>query len=82
MTGPVNVDWGGWLSGPCTDPDAAALAQLCQRFPAWTFWTGQHTGQYWAAPPRGSACRALLSADTPPALAALITEVQAWETGR
>ena len=82
MTGPVNVDWGGWLSGPCTDPDAAALALLCEQYPAWTFWTGTHTGTWWACPPPGSACRVLLDAGTPAALAALITEVEAWEGRR
>ncbi len=82
MTGPVNADWGGWLSGPCTDPDAAALALLREHYPAWTFWIGTRSGRWLAAPPRGSACRGLLDADTPAALAALIAEIIAWEGHR
>ena len=70
----------GWTSGPCPDPDAAALAQLRAAYPSWFIWgPGKHTGQWWALPPRGSACPGLLEAPAPAALAALIAEVTAWE---
>ena len=64
------------------ESDAAALALLRSEFPAWLFWIGRHTGTWWALPPRGSACRSLLNAGTPAALAALIAEIEAWEGRR
>ena len=64
---------------PEPESDAAALALLRERFPALKFWAGQHTGTWWALPPLGSACRVLLEADDPAALAALITEWIEWE---
>lgn len=71
---------GGMPDNP--ESDAAALARLRAEYPAWKFWIGKHTGRWWAAPPRGSACRSLLEADTPAALAALIAEITAWEGRR
>ena len=64
------------------ESDAAALALLRAEYPAWVFWIGTHTGRWWACPPRGSACRALLGADTPASLASLVADVIAWEGRR
>ena len=64
------------------ESDAAALARLRAEYPRWLIWRGNRTGRWWAAPPRGSACRSLLEADTPAALAALIAEITAWEGRR
>ena len=64
------------------ESDAAALARLREQYPRWVFWRGQATGQWWACPPRGSACRALLGADSADTLASLVADVIAWEGTR
>jgi hypothetical protein len=77
--GRIIIDAGSWISGPCLHPAAAAaLALLRAQYPAWRFWIGTHSRRWWACPPAGSACRVLLDAGTPAALAALIAEVEAW----
>lgn len=73
-------DAAGWISGPCLPADDAALALLREQFPGgWLFWIGKHSGRWWACPPPGSACRSLLDADTPAALAQLVAEIANWE---
>lgn len=68
---------------PDPEPDAAAaLARLRAEYPRWLTWRGTRSGRWWAAPPPGSACRSLLEAGDPAALAALIAEVEAWEGRR
>jgi hypothetical protein len=64
------------------ESDATALALLREQYPRWLIWRGTRSGRWWACPPRESACRSLLEADTPAALAALIAEVIAWEGRR
>jgi hypothetical protein len=46
------------------------LDHLRAAYPGFTFWRGEHTGSYWAMPPRGG----LISADSPAGLAERIEQ--------
>jgi hypothetical protein len=60
-----------------SDTPAAQLARLKEQFPGWSFWQGEHTGDFWAAPPPGGP-QGLLSAATVPELEALVREAESW----
>jgi hypothetical protein len=47
------------------------LDDLRAAHPGWTFWRGEHTGSYWAMPPRGDH---LLTADSAADLAAQVAK--------
>lgn len=55
---------------------AAHLARLKTTYPAWRFWKGDATGEYWAQPPAGHEHQELVSAATVDALEAKIASIE------
>ena len=61
-----------------SETPAAHLARLKVTFPSWRFWRGEHTNEFWAAPPVDSPHKELVSAPTVPELEAKVREIEAW----
>jgi LPS sulfotransferase NodH len=55
---------------------AAHLARLKVTYPAWTFWKGEQTGEYWAQPPARHEHQQLVHAATVDALEARIRDIE------
>lgn len=58
-------------------PQAAAVAELRERFPGVPVWFGRHTGRFWALVGELEASR-LVEAITPQELAAAIRHPRVW----